>query len=950
MTFKEPKPLESKLLEEINSPLHPPFRSSKKRPANNEVSLASGLTLIRNFPIDLDSLDTAFADFSNFLRSMFIPPGTGAILNFIYEPDLDHEEHCVEITSGHIHIHVNDPEGIRRALVWIEDEMLSRNGPFLPIGRFSRKPVIKTRLSRCFFGPINRPPFNRDELADDVDYYPEGYLNRLAHEGVNALWLTIKFAETVPSKIIKEHGRQAKSRLEKLRWTVLKCARYGIKVFVFCIEPACHPENSHLFIRHAELKGHTQDGYSAFCTSSKLGQAYLEEAARTLFKSVPGLGGMIVIPVGERFSHCYSLYLPESGRSNRPCNCPRCKTRSPYDVLSDTLAALDRGMKTSAPEAELIAWPYGQMFLWGPKATIEAASHMPPNVILQHNFETGGINHQAGKDRPLWDYWLSWAGPSKVFAEASSRARKQGTRVSAKLQVGCSHEIATVPFVPVPGLLYEKYRAMRTLEVSSAMQSWYFGNYPSIMTKAAGELSFDPFPRTETEFLHRLARRNWGSKAGMVAKAWSLFRQAYEFYPASHFFGYYGPMQDGVTWPLYLIPRNAPLAPTWVKGYAPSGDHLADCLSSFFTLEEVISLCRKMVSLWRRGLAILENAHQSREENDVCRREVIVARSISLQFETGLEILRFYSLREKLARARHSSARPILQKIERLLTEDIERRLEVMTLCQEDSRIGFHSEAEDYKVTPTLIRRGIRELKKTLKNEIPRVRKALRRKENIFGQYLGIDPKIEFLEISPALFLQGRAQFCGPQIELKHLLEQGTDPRNSYGGKWIRAHSRQLPVTASFQISHDQHALHILIEITGRDKASLKWRADQWTPTAITDLKPSPLRPRIQFISNPTGYRQVFIDDGILAQPPAIRSDWTALENGWLNYISLPWKELELQNAKNRFRLNVRVDFQFLETKTHYELSWTKRKPLKARLAWGDANPNTDYAWAICKS
>ena len=31
-------------------------------------------------------------------------------------------------------------------------------------------PWLKNRISRCFFGPIKRPPFNRDELMDDVDY------------------------------------------------------------------------------------------------------------------------------------------------------------------------------------------------------------------------------------------------------------------------------------------------------------------------------------------------------------------------------------------------------------------------------------------------------------------------------------------------------------------------------------------------------------------------------------------------------------------------------------------------------------------------------------------------------------------------------------------------------------------------------------------------------------
>lgn len=61
---------------------------------------------------------------------------------------------------------------------------------FLPIGALERQPWLRNSISRCFFAPIKRPPLNRDELTD-VDYYPDAYLDRLAHEGVNGLWWMI---------------------------------------------------------------------------------------------------------------------------------------------------------------------------------------------------------------------------------------------------------------------------------------------------------------------------------------------------------------------------------------------------------------------------------------------------------------------------------------------------------------------------------------------------------------------------------------------------------------------------------------------------------------------------------------------------------------------------------------------------------------------------------------
>ena len=52
-------------------------------------------------------------------------------------------------------------------------------------------PWLENRISRCFFSPIKRAPFYRDELKDDIDYYPDNYLERLRREGVNGLWLTV---------------------------------------------------------------------------------------------------------------------------------------------------------------------------------------------------------------------------------------------------------------------------------------------------------------------------------------------------------------------------------------------------------------------------------------------------------------------------------------------------------------------------------------------------------------------------------------------------------------------------------------------------------------------------------------------------------------------------------------------------------------------------------------
>jgi hypothetical protein len=139
----------------------------------------------------------------------------------------------------------------------------------------------------------------------------------------------------------------------------------------------------------------------------------------------------------------------------------------------------------------------------------EIPAHTPDGVILQFNFESGVHRTEFGKDLVGGDYWISTPGPSPRFERIAQVARENHTPVSAKIQTGTSHEVATVPYVPVPSLLYRKFAGMRRLGVSHTMLCWYFGNYPGLMNKAAGELSFEPFPENEDAFLTRLASIYW---------------------------------------------------------------------------------------------------------------------------------------------------------------------------------------------------------------------------------------------------------------------------------------------------------------------------------------------------------------------------------------------------------------------------------------------------------
>ncbi|MBE2204614.1 MAG: hypothetical protein IAE94_09785 [Chthoniobacterales bacterium] len=916
-------------VQELKEPLIRRVRWPRKEPATGEADLRKGVCLEWGFPDSQSLLFTARESLARLLES------TGLALEGVYRIRVlkkktgKYESFQLKITAKSCEILAGDSEGIRRAIYCLEEQLLASDGPFLRCGKICRSPVIETRISRCFFGPIKRPPKNRDELADDENYYPDEYLNRLAHEGVNGLWLTASFHELCPSRFFPEFGGDAQRRIRKLRETVARCARYGIGIYVFCIEPRGFGDNpeylhspSHLK-RLPELAGHREGAFTFFCTSTATGRAYLEEATEFLFSEVPGLAGLMTINMGERPTHCYSNMLWDSG----PNNCPRCSRRKPEEVFRDTLAAMQRGMHKGNPKGKLISWLYVPSVLERSGRSINdfyeevarIAARVPRGVLFQYNFESMGTVSQLGRRRLIRDYSLAYVGPSRVFETCARRAVAAKIAVSAKLQVGCSHEVATVPWVPVPGNLYRKYRAMHRLGVRAAMQCWYFGNYPSLMTRAAGRLSFSPLPRTERAFLLDLARPVWGSAAPLVAEAWEHFGAAYREFPANVNFAWFGPVHDSVAWPLHLKPVDRGVAPSWLLGFPPSGDRIGECIGSAHSLDEILILCDRMTRHWENGMACLKKISSRRAE---WAEEIGVAEALGIQLQSASNVLKFYQLREKLFRTETGNRQArlsLLRNLKHLVQKEIHNSQRLAELSQTDSRLGFHSEAEGYKYFPDLLRWRGKELRKILTKDFPCVEKNIRSNRALFPNHTGAVMKDGIVCCKKS---------SKPQKRLSWSL-----------GKW-----RDCPAEKNvssgwqtkFKVEHEADDLifRIVCDVPENVLRNRK-------PAHIFDsdsievlVEPRRLWPASSFFVGVSG--EHFDLDRLPDQ-----TRWTSrvemTDSGWRVTIRIP---LGLLNGNGqRMRINV-----IRRTPEAGVFSWKKLHPLPNRLLFADRNP-CDLGW-----
>jgi len=684
-----------------------------------QVDISPGLVVKRDFPDKKKVLETAYADLDNFIVFAKLNKEGGLHVQTMKTAMPVPEAYRIEVTPRKIRLLAHDTEGIRRAIFHLEEMIATAEGPFLPAGVTEKKPWLKNRITRCFFGPIKRPPLMRDELMDDVDYYPDAYLNRLAHEGVNGLWLSIEW-EDITKTSFREPDKDMERRLAKLRKTVGKCARYGIKIWLYSNEPeGFYSPDDPMLKAHPDLAGAGGPSRRQICPNSEEAQKFIYESVYWIFSQVPGLGGSINISLGEHGSSCLDTI---GVNDDRKPNCPRCSKVPNWQTLYNSQNAMARGIKDANSDAEYICWLY--LPSWKPLSpwVYELGSHVPKDVTLQINFESGAVKYQLDRPRVGGDYWLSFIGPSERFARFAGNASAGKTPMSAKLQVGCSHESATIPFMPVPPILYGKYREMPRMNIGSVMQCWYFGNYPGVMNKAAGRLAFEDFLGTEDDFLKSLARSDWGDDAENVVQAWKHFSDGFQNFPLSTRFQWWGPMHSTPVWPLHLKPALKQLQPTWLVG-GPYGDAIGEVLDNH-SLAEAVILARKMSEEWNKGVSIMKTLEPKFMNNLERMLDIGLTEAIGIQFASGYNMMRFYLMRSQLFDLSPVDARKQLAAMESIVREEIRNSQRLDVLCAADSRLGFHSEAERHQYCGTRLKWRVAVLNDVLATEFPEYRAA----------------------------------------------------------------------------------------------------------------------------------------------------------------------------------------------------------------------------------
>ncbi len=568
-------------------------------------------------------------------------------------------------------------------------------------------PMAKTLILRSW-----KSDFYRNEILASPGVYTPAELRTLSSHGVNAIWLRALLWELVPSRIFPGPGRAGSSKqIRALNTVVERAARHGIGVYLFMNEP-CGPDAGDPFwkkhrrvrgepvtIREADSRGRPHDRtYYSMCTSVPEVGDYLEESLFTLFSRVDGLAGVITITASENKTHCYShidctgsykgiAYCPFG--SPEEMHCPRCRERSPVDVVAEVIRRMHAGMRRADRKAKLVAWNWS-WDLYEPDPQKRIMARLPDDVVIMSGFERGGSRMRGRKKIKVDEYSLGYVGPSEKFLAVCREAKRTGRRVMAKLQVGTTHELATVPNLPLVGNLYGKYRALARLGVEDAMAGWNFGNMPSLNTYATGRAMAARKLPGKREFLDRTAREYFPGlrKPGRekLQKAWRAFASAMEYYPFSIDFLYAGPANHALS---YWIPpgplKGETVGRAWMMDRR--GDDLSESLGKL-GLGELTGHLRQLAAGWQRGLQLYEEALGGRRDRH-SREEYASAVIAGCCFTSTLHAYEAYAL---CSGWRESRQEAYLE----LCSKELENCRRALPLLARDSRLGYHGECHGY--------------------------------------------------------------------------------------------------------------------------------------------------------------------------------------------------------------------------------------------------------------
>ena len=475
-------------------------------------------------------------------------------------------------------------EEIRKTMMGEFSDLFGGEAPFsfieepsAPVDIMLQKPEDGIRMIYSYCG------LYANVLDEDISVsFPESMLAQYQKAGVNAVWLQGVLYQLTPFPFDESYSIGWEKRLERLAQLVELGKKYGIRVYLYLNEPRGMPMP--FFSRHPELLGRQAGENCALCSCDERVWSYLHDAVDTLCRHVPDLGGFMVITMSENLTHCKSLDY------GTPCE--KCEDKPAEELVARVLTTISEASRAVNPEIRTMA----NAWAWDTNMTQEARLRcidlLPKEIILlcvsenKKKFCIGGIEGE------IVDYSMAIPGPSDLPKQLWKYAAERGHEVAAKVQVNCTWECSTVPYLPVFDLVREHMIGLKEVDVKHLMLSWTLGGYPSINLKIAAETLKNP---NEAHY-DQILEQEYGADAAKVKRAATIFSEAFRNFPFHVKSLYRGPQNGGPSNLLFAKPTGFESTMTCY-----SYDDL-DSWRAIYPREVYLEQWRKLTTQWQEGL------------------------------------------------------------------------------------------------------------------------------------------------------------------------------------------------------------------------------------------------------------------------------------------------------------------------------------------------------------
>lgn len=582
-----------------------------------------------------------------------------------------------------------------------------------------------------------------DPLEDGADPYPDGLLARLAAVGVNGVWLHAVLYKLAPFPWDPALSAGSERRLANLQALARRARERGIRVFLYLNEPRAMPLR--FFESHPQLKGPVEGGYAALCTSVPEVQRYLRSALEHVCRAAPDLGGFFSISASENLTHCWS--------HGGGVHCPRCRERSPAQVVAEVNRCFADGIRAARHPARLLVWDWG----WGDDWAPDAIRELPAEASLMSVSEWRLPIDRGGVQTEVGEYSLSAIGPGPRSQRHWKLAQERGLPAVAKVQAGNCWELSAIPWVPAVENAARHAENLHRLGVKDLMLGWTLGGYPSPNLEVVTETLAGG---SAAVALQKVAERRFGTVAApLMVEAWKRWSEAYREFPFHIGVVYSGPQQLGPANLLWTAPTR--YAATMV-GF-PYDD--LDAWRAVYPPEIFMGQFQRVAEGFFAGLRQLTLAlepmrdrltpDQQRAVADECR----MAQAAALHFQS-------VACQVGFVRTRNASA-PEAPVLRRILQDEIQHARQLYALQTADSRIGFEASNQYFYVPLDLVEkvlncqdlldRWLPSLEKKSPSKVPGV--VISHSPQASGLYIG-SPSLAVL---PNGHLVASHDFFGPQ-------------------------------------------------------------------------------------------------------------------------------------------------------------------------------------------